>query len=188
MPALILSHPFRKLLVIGSSCNPEWPTLQLEDYDWMIFNGGICHPSFDMPTIKKRISQMQQHQRSVYVAGRYDLQCQDPEVASWIEQCPNVVIADFPSRSVVIVDGGIPINTNRKDVINNWEVSFASYIEGRPWHQFYDGGLGYVISNSPLNDKPQHFNYSMQLGSKSNTTYAQEVDEIGLKRLIQLPQ
>lgn len=184
MSAITLSHPCKKLLIIGSAHKlNSLQTLELQGYDWIILNGGICHPSFDIPTIKSRINQIQQYQSFIYVAGRYDLQCQDIEVANWVRTQPNVVIADFPSRSLIIVDGGIPRNIkNKSDLLNNWEISFVSHIDGKSWHHSYNGSLGYVISNNPITDKTQHFDFSMQLG----IAHAQEVDEIGLKRSIRL--
>ena len=86
----------------------------------------------------------------------------------------------------MVMDGGIPPAVqSKKQLLDNLELSFVSTIDGKPWHQSYNGRFGYVISNNMMTDDlPQYHTYSMQIGCKDNErVYAQEVDDIGLKRL-----
>ena len=89
------------------------------------------------------------------------------------------------------MDGGIPSDViGSRQLLNNLEASFVNQIDNKPWHLSYNGTLGYVVANNPLTNKaPQYYNYSMQLGNlpgEESCVYAQEVDEIGLKRNILL--
>lgn len=132
-------------------------------------------------------------QKVIYVAGRADyvlyqgLEERDQEISQWIRTRCNVCLAEFPTRTVLVMDGGLPRKVQSKMALqDNLEVSFVSGIDGKPWHEQYMGDLGYVISNNPMTNKsPQYYNYSMQLGS-STALYAQEVDEVGLKQTILL--
>ena len=168
-------------------------------YDWIIFNGGLCYPHNDISEIKKRIEVMNQYLTTgkvIYNAGRLDyllltrLEESETFLQQWIRSRPNVVLAEYPSRSVFVVDGGIPEKIiGRTELGDNLEVSFVSNIKNKPWHQSYNGRLGYVISNNPLTlGRPQYYNYSMQLGNQyeHGSIYAQEVWERGLKRTILL--
>jgi hypothetical protein len=194
MPALIIPKPFRKILVVSLIYNKMDKLSQIEEmipqYDFTIFNGGLLYPVDD--NIQQRIDKMNQitsTSKSVYLAGRLDyMQANSsPELNKWIHGCYNVAIADFTSRTVIVVDGGIPPNVTRQDLSNNIEVSFISQIDNKPWHLNYNGGLGYVISNNPLTvTTPQYYKYSMQMGNQytpESLVYAQEVDEVGLKKL-----
>jgi len=104
---------------------------------------------------------------------------------------PNVIIINFVSQSSLIVTcGGVLPKMTKSQLSDNLETSFISNIENKPWHKFYGGGYGYIISNNPLTDKePAFYNYSAQIGnvySKSCQVYAQEVDQFGLKKTILL--
>lgn len=162
----------------------------IPQYDFTIFNGGLLYP-FDS-NVQRRIDKMNEitsKTKSVYLAGRLDYMQigSSPALDKWIQGCYNVVVADFPSRTVIVVDGGIPPNTTRQDLAHDLEVSFISQIDNKPWHLNYNGGLGYVVSNNPLTvTTPQYYKYSMQMGNRytqDSPVYAQEVDEIGLKKL-----
>lgn len=194
MPALIIPKPFRKILVVGLIYNKMDKLAQVEalipQYDFTIFNGGLLYP-FDS-NVQRRIDKMNEitsKTKSVYLAGRLDYMQigSSPALDKWIQGCYNVVVADFPSRTVIVVDGGIPPNTTRQDLAHDLEVSFISQIDNKPWHLNYNGGLGYVVSNNPLTvTTPQYYKYSMQMGNRytqDSPVYAQEVDEIGLKKL-----
>ena len=202
MSAINMTVPFGKILVVG----PIYDKMEKLDivenlmpqYQFIIFNGGLCSPSNDLSQIKSRIAKMQNllnNNKTVYLSGRADLtlllSLTDAEMASWIRQRPNMAIVKYPSRTVLIMDGGIPPETkSNNDLINNMEVSFISQIKEKPWHMSYNGGLGYVVSNNPLTDHfPDYYSYSMQLGniySPDGFVFAQEIDEIGLKKTISL--
>ncbi|HEY5267683.1 MAG TPA: hypothetical protein VII94_00950 [Candidatus Saccharimonadales bacterium] len=202
MTAFLLPPPIHKFLVVGPLHDKIEKLSIIEDmmpnYDWIIFNGGLCEPTSDLENIKNRIEKMDKlisSKKVVYLSGRSDfllfreLQGEYPAIGKWIMSRPNVAIAKFPTRYVLIMDGGIPPNIiGSRQLLNNLEVSFIYYIDNKPWHLSYNGTLGYVISNNPLTNKaPQYYNYSMQLGNLSGNEsqiYAQEVDEIGLKRNI----
>lgn len=189
MPTTILTEPFSKILVIGSlhQTLPDLKAIE-QDYDRIVFNGGLFH----CPDNYSQMLKLLENDKITYVAGKSDylylLNCQDEKTCQWINARPNIVIANFPSRKVLIMDGGLPINTTHQDIINGvLEASFVSLLHQKSWHQFYNGGFGYVVSNNPItNQFPKHYNYSMQLGHQDKL-YAQEIDDVGLKRLIELP-
>jgi predicted phosphodiesterase len=201
MTALFLSKSIHKLLVIGPSYDRlNEVSLRIEElisnYDCVIINGGICYPSDNLELVKERIQKINQlasTNKVIYVAGRNDLtllsKTDDQEIIEWIRGCYNMVVVKFPSRTVLVMDGGVPQGTRSlEQLIESIEISFVSQINNKPWHHSYNGGLGYVISNNPLSDKsPEYYNYSMQLGnlySSQATVYAQEMDEVGLKKTI----
>lgn len=201
MPAIIIPKPFRKILVVGPIYNIDKLThieKIIPEYDWVIFNGGLCCPSDNIQEIKSRImaiNKLISNKQTIYLAGRTDYitlnNIQEESIEKWIVAQPNVAVVNFSSRSVIILDGGIP-NTikSQRDLANNLEISFISKIENKPWHQCYDGGLGYVISNNPVAAvRPRYYKHSMQLGTTTlpdSSLYAQEVDEIGLKKTISI--
>jgi hypothetical protein len=202
MTALIIEKAIRKLLVVGPIYNQTNKLSRVKElmpnYDCIVFNGGLSYPYDDIQEVKNRIDQMNElliSKKVIYIAGRYDLlllkETEDTKVSQWISNMCNVVLVNFPTRSVLITDGGIPYGTSSKgELFDNLELSFVSQYQDKPWHQSYNGGLGYVISNNPLTSRaPQYYSYSMQLGnlySKEVAVYAQEVDEVGLKQTILL--
>lgn len=199
MTALILSKPLRKLLVIGPIYNKLDKLSKIDEllsqYDYVIFNGGLC---YSLENLKKRLQAFDNwavNKKIIYIVGRNELQLlnkiDDQEILTWIHSHCNIVIANFDSRTVIVTDGGLPQNLKGMyELMDNLEVSFISQVGDKPWHVNYNGGLGYVISNNPLNDSPpQYYNYSMRLGclyDPNAPVYAQEVDEIGLKNSILL--
>ena len=198
MTAVILSKPLRKFLVIGPIYNKLDKLSKIDgllsQYDYIIFNGGLVYPSEDIQQVKEGIQKFTEWSRGkkiVYINGRNDLllleKTDDKDITQWIRNNCNVVIAIFDSRNVVVTDGGIPNDIKGMyELMDNLEISFISQINNKPWHDSYNGGLGYVITNNPLTNKPpQYYNYSMQIGNL-NQVYAQEVDEIGLKNCILL--
>lgn len=201
MPGLILPHPFHKILVVGPLYDKIDKLSYLEnktsEYDWIIFNSGLCHSSNEDDQLNQRIIKMKdfiKKYKAIYLVGRSDYlmlaKTKNIELENWINISYNIVFLDFPTRNVVIVDGGIPITTTKRiELFNNLEVSFISRTKEKPWHDDYDGRMGYVISNNPLtNDYPKYYRHSMQLGNfnNSNNVYAVEIDEIGLKKTIML--
>jgi hypothetical protein len=199
MPAILISKSFKKILIIGPIYDKIDKLSVISDmasnYDCIIFNGGICFPG-EEEQVKKRIDKMKQFidtYKSIYIAGRTDYlfanKTKNKEIYDWINSCSNIGIFEFPTRFVLVMDGGIPNNIYvRSQLYDNLEVSFVSKIDNKPWHEIYDGSVGYVISNNPLTSgPPQYYNHSMRLGNFYNSNapiYAQEADEIGLKRII----
>jgi hypothetical protein len=202
MPGLVLPQPFKKILVVGPLYDKIDKLSRLSEmafeYDWIIFNSGLCHPSDNIEKVKERIDKMRDFiskYNSAYVIGRYDYlmltKTSNVEIERWVKGSYNVLLADFTSRGIVIVDGGIHNNVHtRADLFDNLEVSFTSNLDGKPWHEYYNGRVGYVISNNPLTDKhPKYYQHSMQLGNTygpDNAVYAVEVDDISLKKTIVL--
>lgn len=202
MPGLILPQPFQKILVVGPLYDKIEKLSRLDEiaseYDWIIFNGGLCYPSNDIEQVKERIEKMKEFigkHKAAYVVGRLDYllltKTKDKDIEKWVSESFNIILADFSTRGVVITDGGIPDSVfKRADMSNCLEASFLSRVNGKPWHDTYNGRMGYVISNNPLTDKhPKYHRYSMQLGNSygpENAVYAVEVDEIGLKKTIVL--
>ena len=194
MPAIILPQTIRNILVIGPIYNKIDKLPAIEDmiskYDYTIFNGGLLSTLDNIGYRFDKITKLMNSGKVIYLAGRLDYllssTLKDFKIAKWINNCPNIAICKFVTRFVQIMDGGLTKDIESYDyLIDNLEVSFISKINDRPWHQFYNGGLGYVISNNPISDKPNYYNYSMQLGTEGSI-YAQEVDENGLKKTILL--
>lgn len=202
MPGLVIPQPFQKILVVGPLYDKIEKLSRLDEiaseYDWIIFNSGLCYPFDDIEQVKDRITKMKQFitaHKAAYLVGRSDYllltYTQDKDIEKWVNGSYNVALLDFSSRGVIIADGGIPDwITKRTELMNCLEISFLSRVENKPWHETYNGRLGYVITNNPLTNKhPKYYRYSMQLGnsySPENAVYAVEVDEIGLKKTIVL--
>jgi hypothetical protein len=187
MPTITIK-PRQKLLIVG----PTYGRLNdlsmlkqlISQYDHVIFNSGL------LPNNIEHMQALIAKKRAIYVIGRSDYlflrDYPDHAISQWIRQLPNAVLAEFPSRNVVIIDGGIPKNLTKKQLLaHNLEVSFISNVQ---WHQTYNGSLGYVITNNPLTDQyPTYYHHSLQLGNiKDSSIYAQEIDDIGLKKIFTL--
>ena len=184
MPVLYLSKPFQRVLVIGNYGGKISTLQKLEatnDYDKYVINGGFSGDILEYRLLRKLISSG----KFSYVADRNDYirLIQDEtsnEIKKWIQSLPNVVIINYASRPVIIFNGGLPTNNMKiEDLNNNLEVSFVA----SSWHQRYRGKLGYIISNQSNQvetQTSQYFAYSMCL----RQNYSQEVDQIGLKKLI----
>ena len=207
MTSRTISKIQEKILIVG----PIYDQIEkldkieeiLPDYEFVIFNGNLCYPFEDIDKLRQRISKMNDYlltNKVIYNCGGYDLKLfkilsdngERADIQRWIINNPNVIIAQFDNAStVIIVGGGIPQNTVTQKALNdNVEVSFVSYCGDEPWHNYYLGRLGYIISNNPLTtDVPKFYPYSAQIGNKYGTNinvYAQEVDRYGLKQTISL--
>jgi len=201
MPAVNIIVPNGKVLIVGAIYDKIEKFSIIENirsqYEFVIFNGGLCFPSDNIAKIANRINKIQElmNNKTIYLSGRFDLSLllniDNTEISNWILRNSNVAIIKFPKYNAIVTDGGIPPNINDiKKLYNNIETSFISNIDNKSWHESYNGGLGYVISNNPLtNDFPKYYNYSMQLGNNyglESNVYAQEIDEVGLKKTILL--
>lgn len=168
----------------------------IKNYEYTIFNGGLCHPDYELIENKNRITTLNSYSdkyRIFYILNKFDYLANrkyDNQISNLTKNYNNVAIIKYNSRNIVITGGGIPNNIKSIDMLsNNYECSFISKINEKPWHENYNGSLGYVVSNSPLTTEyPKFYSHSMQLGNtyKSNEykVYAQEIDEIGLKKTI----
>lgn len=204
MTALIFNNSSHKILIVG----PIYDRVDklknvanlIDKYDFIIFNGNLCYPYNDLSLVQDRINIMNdliQTQKVIYNLGNYDYQLinllsqQVSPVKDWLEFKPNAVIFNFVSQSsITIVSGGVLPKMNRGDLNDNLEISFISNIDQKPWHHYYGGGYGYIVSNNPLTDKaPQFYNFSAQIGnvySSNVNVFAQEADQFGLRKTILL--
>jgi hypothetical protein len=101
----------------------------------------------------------------------------------------NIIRITFSNQSkYLIINGGLPKTITLNKLNDNFEITYISNIQNKPWHYFYGGNLGYVISNYPLtNEKPKYYNYSCQIGNiNNNIVYAQEIDQYRLKNVISI--
>lgn len=203
MVALTLSNSNHKILIIGpiyDKIDKLQRAISLKDnYDLLIFNGNLCYPNDDLNLVKDRIRLMDQHLQTgkiIYNIGQFDLQLMNKlednnPLKEWIKERPNVILINFQNQtSLIITGGGLTPKIVKKDLYDNLELTFVSYIQNESWHKLYGGNLGYVISNNPLTKKePQFYNYSAQIGNfydKEVQVYAQEADQFGLKKTILL--
>lgn len=204
MTALTINNSSHKILVVG----PIYDRLDklqateklMDNYDYIVFNGNLCYPCYDLDKIKQRIDVMNsliESGKIIYNLGNHDLwlmndlKSSNSIVKSWLESKPNVTIFNFVNQtSLIITCGGLVPKMNKQDLNDNLEISFVSRLDNKPWHNFYGGGFGYVISNNPLTGCPPTFyNFSAQIGnlySSEVKVYAQEADQYGLKKTILL--
>jgi hypothetical protein len=199
MASLTLPKSLQKLLVVGPVYNKLNKIDEIEklipEHDWTIFNDSITFTNNHIPTLVSQLERMDQLLASgkvIYNAGSIDwtvanqmdiLQPDQLKIAQWIQNKPNVVIANFNgSFQLVVVSGGIPADIISHEQLNdNMEVSFVPHP-----HQTYPGGLGYVICNGPLTPwAPKFYRYSMQIGNTiEGQVYALQIDRNGVKRTI----
>ena len=130
---------------------------------------------------------------SFYVLGDSDLTFKNlnknnvNDLNKWIDnQCLGVHITFGNSTMLTVVHGGIPAGAKGwNDILSNIEVAFVRNINDKPWHNFYQGNYGYIISAHPMTDEVTHYGLSSSIDVK-NQVLAQEYDENGLKRTILL--
>jgi hypothetical protein len=165
------------------------------DYGLVIINGNLTFPCDNLDEVQKRIDFIDKHlsKNIIYNMGNYDFNLLIKDIPDkmrkWFDYKSNVVMVHFSGQTMLIVTGGGILPTMTKfSIMNNLETSFIANVEGKPWHQSYGGGYGYIISNNPLTDMPPVFyNFSAQIGNHYSTdvqVYAQEVDKYGLKKTI----
>lgn len=203
MVALTLENSNHKILVVGSiydKIDKLKNAISLKDnYDLIIINGNACYPNDNLNMVRDRVELIDQYLQTgkiIYNVGQFDLHLinkleENDPLKKWIEERPNIILISFQNQSSLIVtSGGLTPQINKKNLYDNLELSFVSYIQNEPWHKLYGGSLGYVISNNPLTKKePQFYNYSAQIGNiyyELTQVYAQEADQFGLKKTILL--
>lgn len=194
----------KKILVVGPFYEKTRKLLHvenmIENYDLTIFNGGLCEPFNDLQLIRNHIDildRMFETKKVVYNLGNKDMMFQQglllldscpPDIDKWLKERPNVVMVTFPNNNqLVVTNGGLTDKMNLDTLVDNIETTFIR----APWHQQYNGRMGYVISNEPLSlEAPQFHNFSAQIGNIANRletqVYAQEVDQFGCKSTILL--
>lgn len=172
----------------------------LPNYGIVVFNGNLLYPFNNILDIKSRIQTMNvllETKKVIYNIGNYDLELltilyksgEHSDIQNWIVSKPNIV--DINSSSVLVVNGGImPSIKSIKELDDNLEISFVSKINNKPWQVYYQGWLGYIVSNNPITtNKPKFFPYASQIGteySENSSVYAQEIDQFGLNNIIEL--
>ena len=207
MTLLTLPKIKEKILVVGSVFDKTDKIDKIKEiianYYVIIFNGNLLYPFDDMDKLILRIkliNELIETKKVIYNLGSYDLKLfsmlnynnKHTDIQKWILSKPNVIAIDFNnSSSVIILNGGLTPKINSRLMMkDNLELSFISYIDNKPWQNYYGGQLGYIISNNPSNtDNPHFFPYAAQIGtkySKDSNIYAQEVDQSGLKNIIEL--
>lgn len=206
MVALTIKNYSKKVLIVGpiydkieilSSQQEMW-----SQHELIIFNGNLCYPSDNLEDVEKRIEAIDpflQSGRAIYNLGNQDITLlkkleenqQKPKIVAWLKNKNNVVLIDFLMQSTIIItNGGVTPEMKRSDLQDNLETSFISNIKGLPWHHWYGGGYGYIISNNPLTQgAPKFYNFSMQLGNIQNDkskTYAAQIGPYGINRIFSL--
>lgn len=199
MALLTLPKTLQNVLVVGPIYNRLDKLKELEkmlpEFDWIIINDHISSDHYNHHTVESSIKhrdQLLSTGKVVCNIGGVDLlyasklDVSDPlqfKIENWLRSQPNVVLMDFGgSFQCLVVDGGIPSHiTKLKQLTDNIEVSFAPHP-----HQTYSGGLGYVISNTPLTPwAPKFYPYSVQLGNvPAGQVYAFKIDRNGIRRTI----
>jgi hypothetical protein len=196
-----------KLLVVGPiydqidklSEHSNW----FSDHDQVIFNGNLCYPNHNLDQVRERIKTMNkylQFKNIIYNLGDQDLilmkklweSGEAPDILRWLCDRNNVIMIDFAySQSTLIVtSGGITPKMARSGLQDNLEISFVNHLGGRPWHELYGGGCGYIIANNPLTqNRPIFYNHSIQIGTIYNTqttVYAVQAHSRGLGNIFSL--
>jgi hypothetical protein len=162
----------------------------VKKYDYVIFNGCLTYPidNFKVYQRMRLMTDLIRSPKVIYnVSGLdYKLSMKDDQIAAWLKDKPNAVNIKFNRGTFVLVVGGgiTPQMKKYHDLNDNLELSFVDKINNKPWHQYYDGRFGYVISNNSVSvNEPKFFNYSAQIGIEynQNKVYAQEIKENGLQ-------
>lgn len=205
MVALEIKKLDQKLLVVG----PIYDQVhKLSDHlNWftdhiVIFNGNLCYPNEDLESVRQRIHTMNHYlekYQALYNLGSEDLLLmkklwesgEAPDIHQWLHDKSNVILVNFISQTnLIICGGGLAPGMTRHALHNNLETSFVSQVGGRPWHELYGGGAGYVITNNPLTQsRPRLYNFSIQIGNvyQSNAqVYAVQASSKGIGEIFYL--
>ncbi len=161
----------------------------IQKYDLIILNGSSCYPDNENLIERlKYIDSLLATNKVNYIVSDLDYQIslKNKLVNKWIFDKPNAINIKFSrGTQITIMAGGVLPNMSHKDLKVNLEISFVSSLGEVPWHQKYNGKLGYIISNNPLKAaSPEFFNYSARIGTTLQTgrVYAQQVNENGLQK------
>ena len=199
MDLITLPKSLHNLLVVGPIYNKLSKLDELEkmlpNYDWIVINDSCATDQDNFPSIEmsiKRREKLLSTGKIVITVSRKDLvyagslnlsDSQQSKIESWFRAQPNIVLANFgESFRCLIVNGGIPSHiSNIDELTNNIEISFAQHP-----HEKYSGGLGYVISNTPITQwAPRFYAYSAQIANTiDGQVYAFHIDRNGIQRTI----
>lgn len=199
MAIFTLPKSVQNLLVVGPIYNKFGKLKEVEkllpEFDWVVFNDGITFNYTNLRGARQHMEMMDEllaTGKVIYNVGSIDLtlankmdilQSDQLWIENWIRTKSNVVVGDFNgSYRVIIVSGGIPSGiTKLEQLENNTEVSFVPHP-----HETYSGGLGYVITNSPLTDLvPRYYRFSVQIGNTpEGRIYGLKVNRNGIYRTI----
>jgi hypothetical protein len=200
-----LSNITGKILIVGSIYDKieKLNNIDIDDYFIVIINGNALYPWHDFDLVKTRIHDIDnllKTNKIIYNVGNYDLklgnilfnQDTDFDVQNWIFTKPHVISITFMnSAKYLVMSGGITSDiTSLKQMNDDYEISFISYVNQKPWQTYYNGMLGHIVSNCPHNTtKPTIFPHATQIGTKyseKNTVFALEISDSGLKNIIEL--
>lgn len=192
----IISNIKGNVLIIGSihgKINKLKEIISENDYDNIIINGNICYPIDGYQTVINKIEEMKKiiTNKVIYISGRKDFETikmlNNDSISNWVLSNPNVIFLLFKNGSkMVVMDGGIIPKMSLKDIQNSIEISFVSKINGIPWHRYYNGRFGYIISNRPESNNVNYYGYSAQIGTEygSNKIFAVVANKFGIKKTI----
>jgi hypothetical protein len=197
MTAFALPKSIQKVLVVGPINNKLDKLNEVEkllpEFDQVVINGIFALSDYSNSITQQTITRLNQLLATGKVVCNMSgadllfgskLDPLDP-IEKWIHDRPNVVLIDFGgSFQCIVVSGGVPSHIVSLDqMMDNVEVSFAPHP-----HETYSGGLGYVISNTPVTRwAPKFYRYSAQIGnSTEGQVYAFKMDRNGIKRTILL--
>lgn len=194
-----ISASKQKILVISPICDQIKKIEKIREFGdeyITIFTGEVCYPWDDIKQVENRITEIDNYLKentSFYILGDGDLTFKNKNknnnnnLNEWIDnQSIGINVTFSNSTSLTVVHGGIPPEAKSwKDIISNIELAFVRNINGKPWHSFYKGNFGYVVSAHPAADEIKHYEYSSSIDVKGQVL-AQEYDENGLQRTILL--
>jgi len=182
--ALIIGAAYDKIDKLNEIINKE-------DHEYTIINGNVLYPLANILSMKKRIEDINKitSSRVIYVSGRRDFEAikslNDENISKWVLSHPNIVFLRFKNGSkIIVMDGGVTPEMNTKDIQNSLEISFVSKIDSIPWHRYYNGRFGYIISNRPESNNIKCYGYSAHIGTEyeNNKIFTVEVNKFGIKK------
>lgn len=95
----------------------------------------------------------------------------------------------FNNQSILnVISGGLLENINKFDDLERdfIKITFVKEIDNKPWHEGYNGKIGYIISELPVNKAVKLFNYSSSIGIE-NSSVIQEFTLNGMGKSVILP-
>ena len=188
-----ITYPLeKKIFVIESIKNKvaELDSFLEEEKDAIfIVNGGasFCNQEKEVLFRINKISEWRQKYKLYYNKDYLDLiylnqlrkELNFSAAYNWIDQQKAYTKIDFTNQtSIVVVSGGFNNNLN-----NEIELCFTDFIGNVPWHKYYEGQLGMIVSNNPKSnqEKPIIWDYSCSIGiSDPDKIAIQKISSKGL--------
>lgn len=190
-------YPSKKIYICGS-VGSNWNNLEKlileENNNIFIINGGICRNGND-DEISERIAKIKEIMLNFsvyYNLGPEDLIYLNSlnkrmifnDVYDWLLAREIFTKIDFSNQTRVLAfSGGIKDINQLKDLEKNIDSCFVALINEEPWHKYYNGKFGLIVSDCPRSDclEPQLYPYSCGIGYKNNNgIILQEVNSQGL--------